>query len=250
MIVWFSFTLCGIFIAFGIPGLWGMIECIFEKQKQRHTFRDICTDQTNEKLIFSILTVVLSAVLGTLTIVITCIVCCNAKAFGYKTIRHDRYEFYREMIRREIQQEAAEHRTNERRDQARDRNWYEGNRTNRQEDNERGRQGFVENNDREYPREPSAPPLENNDMYIENRRPPERFQDHPEGAYYPGSPYDRFHPHRPDYDSFSWTTHGQTSRYLNQGDGSGREQNLENDTEAPPPSYNDVVNKYSKADGV
>ena len=227
--VWFSFTICGILFALGIPGLWGMLECVIEQQRRiRQTSLNFCADQTSEKLTLSVLTFVLSAILLILAIVIICIFCCNTKAFGYKTIYQRRYEFYRDMIRTEMQQEAEEQLANERSDQARGMDGYRGN--------------MPQENERYNPREPSAPPLEHSDMYRDNRGqqnrgPPRRFRDHPrdynEDGYHPrDSPR---HSRRPDYER----NRPHASK-----------EKLKNDNEAPPPSYDDVVDKYLKADDV
>ena len=143
-------------------------------------------------------------------------------------------------------------------------------------------------NEREYPREPSAPPLEHSDMYRDNRGqqnrgPPRRFRNHPrdynedryhqrdsprhsrrpdyernrprasnEDRYRTGRPRDndqrRHHQESNNSADGGRSNHELTSRYVHQEDRNEIKEKLEN--EAPPPSYDDVVKKYLKTDDV
>ncbi|XP_060592758.1 uncharacterized protein LOC132747404 [Ruditapes philippinarum] len=350
LMVWFSFCVCGILMAMGISGIWGTVTCLQEKQNPGKSSINLCKEETSKKLTYSVLTLVLSALLLILTIVIMCLFCCNTKAFGYKTVRQRRYEYYRNNARAEIEREMIEERTNESRDQARELDGYENNRNNRHDENRRERHDYFSENERERPIQPSAPPHEDNANHVDirtqrNRRLPQRNEqerDHfvrhyedknsprrsPEDRHSPRRPNDgrerprrpdddryrprrpndgrerprrpdderhrprrpnddrerprrpddeRHRPRRPDgdrsrprrpdegsyrtteeeehrsgrsYDNRSGDDHVHASRFVNRENENDSECTLENQTEAPPPSYDEVVNKYLKADDV
>ncbi|XP_060592760.1 uncharacterized protein LOC132747405 [Ruditapes philippinarum] len=279
LIIWYCLCLCAILIAIGMSGIWGMVECNREKPGER------CKKETSEKLTFSVLTFILSALLLILANVIICLLYYYTKALGIKTARQRNYESYRYINRANIQREMIEERSNENRDTARGLGGYNSNTIDNSEENRRERHDSLTEHERDHPIKPSAPPLgdnpSNRDSRIqEDRRPPrgiiqgiDHFVRPMEDRFRsPISHENRHSPSRLEEDTHQPRTadkdvhrserinsdnlnlnqhdsnkprvdYSQASRYVDSGD-------KQNQSESALPSYEEVVNKYVKADDV